>query len=428
MNIVIVCHYFYPEIGAPQARIFETAKVWVNLGHHVTVVTCFPNHPTGVIPEKYKGKFFSEEEVEGIKVLRNYVYATPNEGFFRKTLGHLSFMLSSVLFSLPRIKKTDVIIVSSPTYFSVFSAYFMSWFKRVPFVFEVRDLWPEAIVELGVLRNKAIIKILEFFEMCFYRKASKVVVVTNSFKSKLISRGVPSDKIHVITNGVDDKFFVLPREPEVRALRDQHGLLGKFVVLYVGAHGISHALEKIVDTADILRDKKDIHFLFVGEGAEKSKIIQKAKDLGLENVTFLSGQSKDTMPKIYALADVVLVPLKKIELFKEFIPSKIFEIMACEKPIIASVKGETRGILLRAGSALVSEPEDSLGIAQGIVKLKDDKTLRYKLGMNGQEFVKRYFTRQWLAEKYLSILQKRQNVKNFAMGGGEDVPLHEKSL
>lgn len=412
MNIVFICHYFYPEIGAPSARIMETAKAWVDMGHSVTVITCFPNHPTGVIPEKYRGLCFKEENIEGIKVLRNYVYATPNEGFIRKTLGHLSFMFSSVLFSLPKIKKPDVIIVSSPTYFSVFSAFFMSLVKRVPFIFEVRDLWPEAIVKLGVLKNKAIISILEFFEMNFYRKAAKVVVVTKSFKDNLISRGINADKIEVITNGVDDRFFTSPPYAEIEKLKETYGLKDKFVILYVGAHGISHALEKIIDAAEILRNERDIFFFFVGEGAEKKKIIRQAEGLGLENVKFLAGQPKELMPAIYGLADICLVPLKKIELFKEFIPSKIFEIMACKKPIVASLEGEAQEILTEAGSALVVEPENSGEIANAILSLKSDKGLTDRLADNGREFVQKYYTRKGLAQKYLDILGHIYKEKN----------------
>lgn len=406
MNLVFICHYFYPELGAPSARIFETAKAWVELGHNVTIVTCFPNHPTGVISQKYKGLYFKEEEIDGIRVLRNYVYATPNEGFFKKTLGHISFMISSVLFSLFKLKNPDVIIVSSPTYFSVFSAYFMSLVKRAPFIFEVRDLWPEAIVKLGVLKNKVIISILEFFEMYFYNKAAKVIVVTKSFKDNLVRRGVNADKIEVITNGVDESFFISQPNEEIKILKEQFGLKNKFVVLYIGAHGISHALDKVIKVAEILRDNKSINFLFVGEGAEKKKIIKQAEELGLENVIFLPGQPKDRMPAIYGLADICLVPLKKIELFKEFIPSKIFEIMACKKPIIASLEGEAKEILLDANSAVVVEPENSEEIASAILNLKNDKDLRNRFAENGRKFVQKSFTRKGLAQKYINILER----------------------
>lgn len=405
MNIVIICHYFYPEIGAPSARIYETAKHWVQEGHQVTVVTCFPNHPTGIIPETYRGLLFKEENLNGIRVLRNFVYATPNEGFIKKTLGHISFMVSSVLLSLPKLKKQDIIIVSSPTFFSVFSAFIMSSLKRVPLIFEVRDLWPEAIVKLGVLKNNLIIKILEYFEMCFYRYASKVIVVTNSFKDNLVSRGIDRDKIEVITNGVDESFFAPHKEQEIKKFRDKHNLEDKFVLLYSGAHGMSHALERIIEVAYILKDSKNIFFLFVGEGAEKKKIIERSKELGLENVSFLPGQLKEAMPLIYGIADVCLVPLKKIDIFKGFIPSKIFEIMASQKPILASLDGEAKEILLAANCAIVVKPESTKDLVKAIKRLDSDKNLRYQLALNGKNFVKKNYTRNSLAHKYLGVIK-----------------------
>jgi len=186
MRIVVICHYFYPEIGAPSARLFEMSKRWVSQGHEVSVVTCFPNHPTGIIPEEYQGKKYMLETIEGIQIYRNYVYATPNEGFIKKTLGHLSFVISSIILSLFRIQRPDVIIVSSPTLFSVISGYVFSLIRRAPFVFEVRDLWPDAIIKLGILTNKPIIRCLEWMEMFLYRRSKKVVVVTEAFKKHIV--------------------------------------------------------------------------------------------------------------------------------------------------------------------------------------------------------------------------------------------------
>lgn len=406
MNIVFITHIFYPEMGAPAARVFETAKAWVDAGHKVTVVTCFPNHPTGVIPAQYKGLLSKEEEIEGIRVLRNFVYATPNEGFFARIIGHLSFMFSSVLLSVHKIKNPDVIIVTSPPYFSIFAAYFISFVKKVPFVFEVRDLWPESVVKLGVLKNKAIIGILEFFEMFYYRKAAKVVVVTKSFKDTLISRGINEDKIEVITNGADDRFIALPSNEEIEQLRDSYNLKNKFVVLYAGTHGMSHALEKIIDAADLLKGYEDITFLFVGEGAEKKNIIEHAQQLGIKNVQFLPGQPKELMPKIYGLADVCVVSLKNLELFDKVIPSKIFEIMACNKPIIASLKGESKELLLAANCSLVVELENSQEIAKAILILAKDKDYKNNLANNGRKFVLRHYTRQSLAQKYENLLKE----------------------
>jgi glycosyltransferase involved in cell wall biosynthesis len=401
MHIVYLCHFFYPEIGAPSARVLETAAEWVKLGHKVTVVTCFPNHPTGVIPENYRGRFFMRETVQGIDVFRNFVLATPNEGVWRRTLCHISFMISSVIFSLPRLKNPDIIIASSPTFFAGFSGLFISRFKRIPFVFEVRDLWPAAIAELGVLKSKRVIKILESLELFLYRCAQKVVVVTESFKENLTGRGVPDSKIEIVYNGVDpERFGNLAAEP----VKQKYHLDGKKVILYTGALGLSHSLEFIVQVASKCRDYPDWLFLFVGEGAKKEELQAQASEMGLDNVLFWPGQSREMMPEIYALADICLVSLKKVALFSQFIPSKIFEIMAGRRPIIACLEGEAARILEKSGAALVVSQENLENLEKAVRKLCDNQDLRQQMGQNGREFVIRHFDRRVLARHYEEVL------------------------
>ena len=404
MKIGFLTHYFPPEIGAPAARIYEMAREWVGADHNVKVVTCFPNHPTGEIPEEYQGMKFKKEEMDGIEVFRNYVYATPNKGIIKKTLNHLSFMFSSLLFSLRKIGAIDISVVSSPTFFSIFSGYIFSILKRTPFVLEIRDLWPAAIVELGIIKNRVIISILEWIELFFYKRADMVVVVTESFKDNLVERGINPDKIKVITNGVDTEFF--QREKPDEDLLAEYDLQDKFVVEYIGAHGNSQGLETIIKVADRLKNQDDIEFLFVGEGAEKEKLVNLAKELELDNVTFVSQQPKEKVPDFYNVSDVCLVPLKDIDIFETFIPSKIFEIMACERPIVASLRGETEEILNNAGSSLVVEPENVEEISEAILKLKNDPGLGEKLGKNGREFVKKKYSRKALAQEYLEYMQE----------------------
>lgn len=401
MHIVYLCHYFYPEIGAPSVRVLETAAEWLKLGHQVTVVTCFPNHPTGVIPPKYRGRFFMWEMYQGIQVFRNFVLATPNEGVWRRTLCHLSFMISSIIFSLPRLKKPDIIIASSPTFFSAFSGLVISRLKRIPFVFEVRDLWPAAIAELGVLKSKRIIKILESWELFLYRCAQKIVVVTESFKENLVRRGVPASKIEIVYNGVDpERFGKLDNEP----VKQKYHLEGKRVVLYSGALGISHSLEFILQAAEKCRDYKDLLFLFVGEGAKKEELKALAAERELGNVLFWTGQPRELMPEIYALADICLVSLKKVALFSQFIPSKIFEIMAASKPIIACLEGEAARILESSGAAVVVAQEDLAALETTVRNLCDNEVLRQQMGRSGREFVIRHFDRRMLARHYEEVL------------------------
>lgn len=405
MKILLITHYFPPEIGAPSARLFEMAKYWVKHGHDVTVLTGFPNHPTGVIPEEYRGYRYLEESMEGIRVLRSYVYATPNEGFIKKTIGHLSFMFSSVIQSFKKTGDIDIIVVSSPTFFSIFSAYFYSIIKRRKLIVEIRDLWPAAIVELGVLKNRFIIGVLEKLELFFYKKSSQVVVVTDSFKENLKSRSIPENKIKVITNGVESEVFK-PLIHEGTQLRQQLGVDDNFVILYIGAHGISQSLDRIIDVAKSLLSIKEITFLFVGEGAEKNKLVDRVANEGITNVKFLSGQPKEKVPQFYAASDMCIVPLKNIPLFETFIPSKIFEIMSCEKPIVASLSGETEKILQKSGSAIVVPPEDVELMKEAILKLKSDPKLKERLGRSGRIYVEEHYSREGLAEKYINILEE----------------------
>ena len=403
MRIALLCHYFHPEIGAPSARLHSLARDFRALGHEVVVVTGFPNHPTGVISEKYRGRCMADEEMDGVRVLRNWLYATPNEGFVRKTLSHLSFMVTAVLLGAPRMGKVDVIVVSSPTFFAVISAWIISIFKRVPFVFEVRDLWPAVFVELGVLRNRWLIAALERLEMFLYARSAAVVTVTHSFEKALVRRGLPPGKVSTITNGVILEDFV-PGEGDP-ALRRELQAEGKFIALYIGAHGISQGLTAILRAARELAVDREILFLFVGEGAEKRKLQALAREWALPNVHFLDAQPREAVAGFYRIADVCFIPLRNIPLFDSFIPSKMFEIMSCARPIIGSVRGEAASILEESGSSVVVGPEDSGAIAAALVRLKADPGVRREMGERGRRFVSTRYQRRALAQRYVEILE-----------------------
>lgn len=401
LHIVYLCHYFPPEPGAPSARGMEMAREWRAEGHRVSVITCFPNHPTGVVPPSYRGRRYLLEDMDGIEVHRVWTYATPNKGFLRKTLGHLVFPVTAIAQGLPRINRPDVVLTSSPTLFSGIAGWFLSRRFRVPFILDVRDLWPAAIVELGMLKHGSLpVRLLEGLEMFLYRQASRVVVVTNSFQETLARRGLPPEKVHVITNGVDPRLYS-PQSTD-NGFRSELGLSGKFVVQYAGAHGISHALHVLLEVA---RAVPEAHFLFVGDGAVRDDLIEQAKQMDLGNVTFAPSQTKERMPEVYAAADICLVPLRDVPLFETFIPSKMFEIMACGRPIVASVAGEAAGILQASGAAVVVPPEDAPAIAQAIRALQSDHERRSSLAAAGRSFAVANYDRRQLARRYLAILR-----------------------
>lgn len=406
MNITLYTHYFHPEIGAPSARMYDLSRQWINRGHSVQAVTCFPNHPGGKIYPGYAKNKYYHEIIDRIHVHRHWTYITPNEGVLKKALGHISYLPSALLISNRNIDKPDIVVGTSPTLFAAQAASITGSRKRIPFIMEVRDLWPAIFVELGIITNKYLIRALERWEMRLYRKAAAIVTVTEAFRKNIIDRGIPSEKVFTIPNGADVDYWS-PVE-DTNELRNKLNVKDKFVVLYIGAHGISHALRKIIDSAEKLKDNENIQFLFVGDGAEKKQLMEYANSKSLGNIRFHEPVDKNTVKKFYSLADVCLVPLRNISLFNTFIPSKMFEIMAMEKPIIGSVRGESADILDKSNAALVVEPENCTEIAKAVRYLYENKSIGEEMGKNGREYVTNHYSRSALAERYMTVLTEAQ--------------------
>ena len=405
-NILYLSQYFPPEMGAPSARVFETSRYWIKKGVPVTVLTGFPNHPTGIIPPAYRHKWLMKEVIEGVPVVRTMIFPAANKGFGKRILNYLSFMLSAVMVGGRKVGPVDVVIATSPQFLVGIAGYILSRLKGAQFVFEVRDLWPQSIVELGQLNNRVIIRLLEKIELFLYRKARAIITVSDSSRQIIASRGIPARKIFVIKNGVDLSLFTPGKE--MRGLRERLGLKGKFVIAYIGTHGLSHALHNVLWCAKRLKGMPEIQFLFVGEGAEKERLMDQVQHMGLTNVIFIDQISKEELPSYYELADVVLVPLRKLPLFKSVIPSKVFEIMAMAKPIIISVCGEARELVVeKARAGIFVEPENVQQLQEAILKLYRDEGLRKQFGRNGRLFVEKYFDRDQLSEKYLKIIQEK---------------------
>lgn len=409
LSIAVYSHYFSPEIGAPSARIYDLSCQWLKTNNTVRVVTCVPNHPTGKVADGYRRGWYQQETLSGVDVHRNWSYITPNSGFFKKTLGHLSLLPSSLV-NLRRLGKVDVIIGTSPTPFAALAGLLAAKQRKVPFVLEIRDLWPAIFAEMGIIKNKHIIRLLEWGELWLYRQSTQIVTVTEAFRQDLIRRNIPAQKITTIRNSADTEFW--QPQPKPLALEKELNLEEKFVVLYIGAHGSSHALESILDAAQKVADNKTIRFLFVGEGSRKTALQSYAKEKQLTNVTFLDATDKQGVKAYYSLADVCLVPLRDIPLFNGFIPSKMFEIMAMEKPIVASLNGEAAEILKEAQSAEIVAPEDSTAIAKAILAIQADPVHAKKLGKRGREFVESNCSRKHSADRYLNVLRDAIEIYN----------------
>ena len=401
MRILFLSHYFPPEVNAPASRTYEHCRQWVKDGHQVTVVTCAPNHPRGKVYAGYKNHLYFTEVVEGIKVVRIWTYVTANEGFFKRTANYVSYLLAASI-AAPFLHATDVVLSTSPQFFNGLAGYLVSRIKRAPWILEIRDLWPESILAVGAIRNKTIIRMLEYLEMFAYRKADRIVPVTDAFAQYMIDKGIDGAKIEVIKNGVDLDFYQL-RTRDI-ALQRELGIEGKFVASYFGTHGMAHHLETILEAADKLRQHKDIVFLLVGDGAEREHILNTRDEMGLDNVIMLGQQSKEKMPDFWAISDVSLVLLKKMDLFKTVIPSKIFESMAMKKPVILGVEGESRELLATAKGGVAIEPENSQQLAESMLQLAQNTGLREELGDNGRQFVARYYDRNKLARRYAALI------------------------
>jgi hypothetical protein len=404
MQTLLVTHYFPPEIGAPQARLSELARAWAQAGDDVTVLTGLPNHPTGVVPPEYRHRLRALESVDGYHVVRTWLYATPNEGFIKKTIGHLSFMVTSVLSDARRAGHADVVVVSSPTFFSIFGAWAIAKRKRAPLVIDVRDLWPAIFVELGVLTNRRLIKLLERWELWAYGQASEVVVVSEGFRQDLIRRGVPPAKVTTICNGADvDRFS--PGVDPAPGRRRLGAADGEVLALYLGTHGLSHGLDTVVQAAPLVVGARSVpvRIALVGEGAKRSALMAQADRMGVTNLTMHRGVPREEVPELLAAADICLVPLRDVPLLSSFIPSKIFEYFAAGKAVIGALRGEAAAILREAG-ALVVEPGDPAALAGAITELARDPDRRAAMGAEARQYVIEHFDRRQLATQYRDTL------------------------
>ena len=404
LNILFITENFPPEVNAPATRGYEHCLEWVKQGARVVVLTCVPNFPQGKIYQGYKNKLYQTEFVEGIQVVRVWSYITANEGFVRRCFDYMSFAISSGIFGL--LHKTDLILTTSPQFFVNFTGFSLAKLKRKPWIFELRDLWPESIKALGAIKNDRLISVLEKAELFFYRSASKVVAVSPAFKKNLVERGINEDKISVIPNGANLTLF--SRDQTDGELKKRLSLENKFIVSYIGTHGMAHNLTFIVRCISQIKDQ-GIHFLFIGDGAEKQRILQVSRDLRLENATFLDPIPKNAVPEYLSISDVSLVPLKKAETFKTVIPSKIFESSAMRVPLLLGVDGQAREIVEDFKAGLYFEPENCRSFIQAVYKFIEDKQM-YSCFQHGCKQLAEFYDRKRLALEMLSIMQQVKTV------------------
>ncbi len=407
MHILFLSHYFVPENNAPAARVHAMAKEWARVGHRVTVLTCAPNVPAGVVYEGYENRPYQEEWIDGIRTARVWTYLAANKGRVRRGLNFLSYMATAgVAGSLIR-PKADVVIATSPQFFAGWAGLPVARAHGAPFVLEVRDIWPDSITAVGALEEGRIIHALERLEKALYDGADHIVAVGEGYRRNMLRKGVAPEKVSVVTNGVDAGLFT-PRPPDAE-LRARLGFAPEtFVIAFAGTIGMASDLGVVLDAAHRLRaqGRDDIAFLLIGDGAQRAELEERARAEGLDNVVFTGLVPRPDLPRYLASSDACLVHFRKQDLFAQILPSKFFEDAAMEKPILLGFEGEARAMLDEAGCGVAFEPSSDAALAAGAVRLADDRAGCARMGEAGRRYVLEHFDRRLLAHDYLGILER----------------------
>lgn len=414
MRILLIHQYFLEQNDGGGSRWNEMSRMWALDGHEVTVLAGMVHYTTGVKSERYKGKyvFVDRYPVGNIRVVRSHVSESYNTSFIGRLWGYFSFVFSSLYAGIFYAReKYDVIIVTSPPLFVGITAYLLSKLKRVPFVFEVRDLWPESAIDTGVVKNNLIIKMAYWFESLIYKKAHLINVLTPAFRDALIKKGVPDKKIILIPNAGD---FELVRkvnnEFDAIAFRNKHNVSkDSFVITYVGAHGVANYLDQILQTADILRDK-NIVFWLIGDGMEKNRLKLKANQMGLKNVIFFDPVPKAEVFKYILASDMGASVLKKADAFKTVYSNKTFDYMSCKKPIFMAIDGVSRALVQEADAGVYVEPENANDFAVKALLYQKNPDLVLSQGINGYDYAINNFDRTVLAKRFINFIQNLDHI------------------
>ena len=411
-HIGYLVQQFPPEVGAGPARVTEMAAQWRESGARVTVITGIPNRSLpgrafGEGDPQYAGRYFVQEDWKGLRVLRSWQYRSTNQSFARTLLNNVSFMISSAMHGLARVGDVDVLIASSPPLFPHAAGAVVAAMRGVPLVLEIRDLWPDYLVGMGRLKAGApLTRALFAFERMLLRRASYVVAVTESFRKRIVEKGVPPDRIVVIPNGVDLTYYFA--EASVPPLPALVRAPGEFLVGYLGSFGAGQALEIVLEAAALLSvDDPTIRVILAGDGPERERVVARAAEMSLSNLSISGTIPKTDTRAFYNSCDLCLVPLAPIPIFQETIPSKIFEVMACERPVLACLDGEGRQIIERSGGGAVAPPGNPRAIADAILRLRrTPRVALEEMGRSGRAYVNREYDRSVLAARYYELLQQ----------------------
>lgn len=404
MRILFFTHYFPPEVNAPANRTFEHCRAWVNAGHEVHVVTCVPSHPLGRSFAGFRRCWYSHDVADGIHVHRVWTCLAANRAVFWRIVNYLSFVPTAVWRGW-RLGRFDVAIGTSPQFFCATAAWLYNRLRRTPWVFELRDLWPESIPAVGAMKRSLALRLIERLELRMYRDATAIVCLTEAFIRTLRARGIEAAKLHWIPNGIEPSLW---QAADRGAARAELGLRDNVVLAsYVGTIGMAHSLGTLVTAAGLLRFRAPhVRILIAGDGAELPVLRQLASRDGLKNIIFTGLMPHEKVPGILAASDIALVTLKPSDVFKTVLPSKMFEAMAAAKPIVLAVEGEAQTVLERAGAGIAVRPGDPAAMAAAIACLATDQHQRQWMGQAGASFVARDFNRSLWAARYLVLLSQ----------------------
>jgi glycosyltransferase involved in cell wall biosynthesis len=409
MNVLLIHQFYLEKNDGGGSRWNEMTRIWAEMGHNITVLAGMSHYNTGKKNERYKGRYvFDDNNFEpGVRVIRSHVSEAYNVNFLGRLWGYFSFVFSSIVAGMFRAKgKYDVIIVTSPPLFVGLTAYVLSKMKGVPFVFEIRDLWPESAIDTGVVTNKFIIKLAFRFEKFIYSKAQLINVLTPAFRDTLINKKeVPAQKIIFIPNAADFSMSEdLLNSFDVKAFRTEHHLEGKLVLTYVGAHGVANHLIQIIEAAELYRNQP-VLFLLIGEGMQKQMLKDEAQKRQLSNVRFIDAVPKKAVFKYILASDIGMSVLKRVDTFKTVYSNKTFDYMSCKKPILMAIDGVSRKLVEDAQAGFYVEPENINEYKKVIDVYLSNPDLLKKQGEMGYKFAKNNFDRNVLAAKYINKVQ-----------------------
>jgi colanic acid biosynthesis glycosyl transferase WcaI len=402
MRFLVLSQYYPPEVGATQVRLSSMCRELVRAGHQVDVVTGMPHHPVGKIFPGYRRRFYCREFQGGVRVRRTWLYAANGSGW-RRILSYFSFMLTS-LFSIARARKPDYVFVDSPPLFLGLTGWLASLYWKCPFIFNVADLWPDSVLDLGVMKEGGLVKAAFGLEAWIYKRARFVNAVTRGIYDALLNqKNVPAAKVLFLPNGVDTG--IIQPLPADEALKKQLGLTGKRIAIYAGNHGYAAGAEQILYAAKLLESHRDMHFLFVGDGPYKPRLQRITAELQLQSATFIDSVPLERMSSYLSIADIALVTLRKAGVTRGARPAKTFVMMAAAKPIILAAEGEAEELIASSSAGLIVPPDEPQQFASAILAMHENRGAARQMGLRGLAYVREKFEWSKLVGDWLHQLR-----------------------